>query len=166
MKGERLVVLAREGRFAKVRIGTSRGPTVKRWVNEREGKPVTAIYSLIVRRKKRDVLVFREGRQISRIRATVGAPSTPTPSGVFTITERFRFKPGDREFSTYGCCVLALDVTVFAPFGGQTWGSIAIHRNFGGDLGRAVSHGCIRIPMNRLRRLYGRLTPGSLVKIV
>ena len=75
--------------------------------------------ALVVRRKKRDVLVFRNGRRVSRIRATVGAPSTPTPQGVFTITRRYRFKPSDREFRTYGCCVLALDITVFAPFGGK-----------------------------------------------
>lgn len=165
-RGERVVVLAREGRFARVRVMTNRGSTVKRWVNESDGKLVRKKYSVVVRRKKRDVLVFRDGKQISRIRATVGAPSTPTPKGVFTITRRFRFKPGDREYGTYGCCVLALDVTVFAPFGGQTWGSIALHRNFGGDLGRAVSHGCIRIPLARVRWLHRNLPPGTLVKIV
>lgn len=165
-RNERVVVLARKGRFAKVRVATGYGPTYKRWVSESEGKVVKTSYSIVVRRKQRDVLVFRNGRRISRMQATVGAPSTPTPSGVYTITQKHRFKPGDREYGTYGCCVLSLDVTSFAPFGGQTWGAIALHRSFGGDLGRAVSHGCVRIPLARLRTLYRKLPTGTLVKIV
>jgi len=150
-RGERLVVLSRKGRFARVRVTTKRGPTVKRWVNEREGKLVRSSYSLVVRRSKRVILIFRNGHRISRFRATVGAPSTPTPKGVFTITSRY--------------CVLALDVTSFAPFGTQTWGWIALHRNFGGDLGRPVSHGCIRIPRDRVRWLHRHLPAGTLVKV-
>lgn len=165
-RGEHVVVLARKGRFAKVRVASNSGPTFKRWVNERDGKLVKTTWSLVVRRKKRDVLVFRGDRRISRYRATVGAPSTPTPEGVYAVTERIRLRPGDPRFAAYGCCVLALDITVYAPFGGQGWGNIALHRNFGGDLGRASSHGCIRIPLDRLRRLYSKLPTGTLVKIV
>lgn len=164
--GERLVVLRRKGRFARVRVSNGVGPTYKRWVNEREGKLVKTNWSMVIRRKQRDVLVFRHGVRVSRIRATVGKPSTPTPQGVFTIRKRVRMKPGDSKYGTYGCCALALDITVFAPFGGQEWGSIALHRSFGGDLGKAASHGCVRIPLSRLRSLYQRLPAGTLVKIV
>jgi len=165
-RGERLVVLRRKGRFARVRVSNGRGPTFRRWVNEREGKIVRTHWSLVVRRDKRDVLVFRRGRRVSRIRATVGAPSTPTPQGTFAIRSRVRMRPGDPMFGTYGCCALALDITSYAPFGTQEWGSIALHRSFGGDLGRAASHGCIRIPRARLRSLFRRLPAGTLVKIV
>lgn len=164
--GHSLVVLARHGSFARVRVSTGSGPTYLRWVNVREGRPIRSSYSLVVRRRMREVLVFRDGRQLERIPAAVGNPSTPTPRGIFVISTRVRLTAANGgEFQTYGCCVMALDVTVRAPFANQVWGTVALHRNFGGDLGGAVSHGCIRMPLGRVRWLYTHLLPGTLVKV-
>jgi len=164
--GDRLVVLARSGRFVRVRVTNGQGPTYRRWVVASDGVPVHTSYSLVVRRRMREVLVFRDGQQVRRIPACVGKGSTPTPSGIYTISRRVRLTAANGgEFQTYGCCVMALDITVRAPFANQTWGTVAMHRSFGGDLGAAVSHGCIRMPLDRVRWLYTHLPAGTLVRI-
>jgi hypothetical protein len=164
--GDRLVVLARHRSFVRVRVTTGSGPTYLRWVRARDGSPVRTSYSLVIRRRMHEVLVFRQGRRVERIPAGVGTSSTPTPRGLYTISRRIRLTAANGgEFQTYGCCVMALDITARAPFGNQVWGTVALHRNFGGDLGRAVSHGCVRLPLDRVRWLYTHLPAGTLVRI-
>lgn len=164
--GDRLVVLARQGSFVRVRVTTGLGPTYRRWVVARDGVPVRTAYSLVIRRSLREVLLYKDGQRLSRIPVAVGKGSTPTPRGIFTISRRVRLTSANGgEYQTYGCCVMALDITARAPFGNQVWGTVGLHRNFGGDLGGAVSHGCIRIPVDRLRWMWTHLPAGTLVKI-
>lgn len=165
--GDALVVLETKGSFVRVRVTRGDGPTYRRWVLARDGNPVHTAYSLVVRRKAHEVLLFKNGKRIQRIQAAVGKGSTPTPPGVFTISRKIHLSSvRGGEFTTYGCCVMALDISARAPFANQVWGTVALHRSFGGDLGRAVSHGCIRLPLDRVRWLYGHLPAGTLVRIV
>lgn len=165
--GDALVVLATQGSFVRVRVTRGDGPTYRRWVLARDGEPVHTAYSLVVRRRKHEVLLYKDGRRIQRIQAAVGKGSTPTPAGIFTISRKIRGSSlRASEQQTYGCCVMALDITARAPFADQVWGTVAMHRSFGGDVGHSVSHGCIRMPLDRVRWLYDHLPAGTLVRIV
>lgn len=88
----------------------------------------------------RSASVLRSGKVVRSFPVTVGAPGTDTPIGRFAITDTFRggLNPA------YGCCAVAL--TAHQPNIPSGWlgGSrIAIHGTYG-ELGAALSHGCVR----------------------
>lgn len=105
-------------------------------------------YRIEVFVRRRLVELLYRGRVIRTYRAVVGKAATPTPAGLFAVSERVR-QPDPEGF--LGPWVLLL--TAFSPtlvrFGGGP-GQIALHgragESFADPLGSARSHGCIRIP--------------------
>ena len=92
---------------------------------------------------------------------TVGSPSTPTPTGTFSVTDTFR---GSLNPS-YGCCALALSATQpNLPTGWAGGNRIAIHGT-DGPLGQAISSGCIRSSDDDLKALIGTVPLGTPVTI-
>jgi lipoprotein-anchoring transpeptidase ErfK/SrfK len=75
----------------------------------------------------------------------VGSPADPTPRGSFYVTDRVR---PDDPHGPYGTFALGLSAhsPTLTEFEGSD-GQVAIHgTNDPGSIGRAVSHGCIRVP--------------------
>jgi lipoprotein-anchoring transpeptidase ErfK/SrfK len=76
--------------------------------------------------------------------AAIGTPENPTPSGRFYVTDRV--KPGDPD-GAYGPLALGLSAhsDTLSEFGGGD-GQIGIHgTNDLASIGKATSHGCIRV---------------------
>ena len=136
---------------------------VEGWVRAEdvELRPVRA--SIVVDLSERTVTMRRDGKLVIRAVAAVGAPDTPTPTGRYYVNQRLvapdpagPFGPG------------AVGVSAFSPVL-QYWaqgGPIAIHgTNQPELLGRAVSHGCVRVRNDVLIRLYRLADEGTPVEI-
>ena len=86
--------------------------------------------------------VYRNGIRIARSSVSTGRPGHPTPTGVFTILE----KEVHHTSSIYKGAEMPYMERV-------TWGGIALHA---GDLpGYPDSHGCVRLPLEFSKLLFG-----------
>ena len=86
------------------------------------------------------------------VTVSVGSPANPTPTGTFFVTDRVR--PDDPN-GAYGAFALGLSAhsDTLSEFGSGD-GQVGIHgTNDRAGLGRAVSHGCIRVPDEMTARL-------------
>nr|WP_246345041.1 L,D-transpeptidase [Conexibacter arvalis] len=113
---------------------------------------------------RREIVVRRAGRVVSRFPVAIGSPSTPTPRGRFAVTDKLTT---GSDTSPYGCCILALS-------GRQTrtpqgWGGgdrLAIHgTSLPQTIGTEASLGCLRAPTGAIRRLVETVPLGTLVTI-
>lgn len=95
----------------------------------------------------RRVTVYRDGQRIRSLRAVVGAPATPTPTGLAAVYERNR-QPDAGAFLGPWALPLTIMSNVLEDYGGGP-GRVAIHGRAGASLqdplGSARSHGCVRI---------------------
>jgi hypothetical protein len=98
------------------------------------------------------VYVYRNGIRIARSSVSTGRPGHSTPTGVFTILE----KEVHHTSSIYKGAEMPYMERV-------TWGGIALHA---GDLpGYPDSHGCIRLPLEFSKLLFGVTMKGATVII-
>src|SRR5512132_3344644 len=96
--------------------------------------------------------VYRNGIRIARSSVSTGRPGHPTPTGVFTILE----KEVHHTSSIYKGAAMPYMERV-------TWGGIALHA---GDLpGYPDSHGCVRLPLEFSKLLFGVTMKGATVII-
>src|SRR5437867_3230009 len=96
--------------------------------------------------------VYRNGIRIARSSVSTGRPGHSTPTGVFTILE----KEVHHTSSIYKGAEMPYMERV-------TWGGIALHA---GDLpGYRDSHGCVRLPLELSKLLYGGTMKGATVII-
>lgn len=133
------------------------------WVRARDVTLDAVRTRIAVDVSERRISFFRDGRLVLRATAGTGTSGTPTPVGSYYVNQRFRtldpwgpFGPG------------AIGVSAFSPVL-TDWpqgGPIAIHgTNDPSTVGRAASHGCIRIHNGLLRRLLWATETGSPVVI-
>jgi lipoprotein-anchoring transpeptidase ErfK/SrfK len=119
---------------------------------------------IVVDLSARRLTLYRNGRPIVQAVAGVGAPATPTPTGRFYVDQRLipsdpsgPWGPGAIGISAHS------DVLQYSWIQGAP---IAIHgTNEPDSVGRAVSHGCIRLDNTMLRRLFWRTPAGTPVII-
>lgn len=96
--------------------------------------------------------VYRNGVQIARSTVSTGREGKETPTGVFTILQR----KVDHESNIYKGAKMPYMQRL-------TWTGIAMHA---GDLpGYPASGGCIRLPYEFSKKVYGVLSNGSTVAI-
>src|SRR5438105_5141097 len=96
--------------------------------------------------------IYRNGIRIARSSVSTGRPGHPTPTGVFTILE----KEVHHTSSIYKGAEMPYMERV-------TWGGIALHA---GDLpGYPDSHGCVRLPLEFSKLLFGVTMKGATVVI-
>jgi hypothetical protein len=117
---------------------------------------------------QRLVRVFRDGMLVRRMHAVVGAPRTPTPTGLFAVYEPVEQPGGGTRF--VGSWVLHLTAfsNVLENYGGGP-GRVAIHGRGGASLadplGTARSHGCVRLANTDVDWLARTVVPGTPVRI-
>jgi lipoprotein-anchoring transpeptidase ErfK/SrfK len=111
----------------------------------------------------RRLTLFRDGRAVRRVNVGIGSAATPTPTGRFYVDQRLipRSKAGP-----WGPA--ALGVSAFSPTL-HAWaqgGPVAIHgTNDPGSIGRAASHGCLRVRNALMLKLYAATPAGTPVLI-
>jgi len=134
------------------------------WIVQSATRKLTTGWRILVDLTARRVSVYRDGRTVRTFQAVVGKPSTPTPTGQFFVEETVQMEPGQAG----GPFALALSArsNVLQEFEGGP-GQIGIHgrEGLGGTLGRAESHGCIRLATASIDWLAARIGPGTPVTI-
>lgn len=119
--------------------------------------------TLRVNRRTLRATLYRDGRRIWSSRIGVGERGTPTPAGRFWIRERLRNLGGSGVYGPWAFGTAAYSVLSDWPGGGV----IGIHGTNRPELlpGR-VSHGCIRVPNDKIRRLAKLMPIGTPVQIL
>jgi len=154
-----------EARWYRVRLSGKPGVTGAREGYVRAGAVALGeVHTrVLVDLSRRRLTLYEDGVPVLHARAAVGAPATPTPRGHFIVRERIRITdPG----GAYGAAAIALSAfsekLIYWPQGGP----VAIHgTNDPGSLGRAVSHGCVRLGADDLKRLFERVQVGTPVEV-
>ncbi|WP_067814665.1 L,D-transpeptidase [Actinomadura kijaniata] len=133
------------------------------WISERSGGLRTARspYEVRIDLSDRRLSLLRSGRPAGNWKVAVGAPATPTPTGrtfLLAVLEPAKKTPSPLVLPL-GAHSATLD-----SFGGGP-GTVAFHGWPDTSVfGRAVSHGCVRVPKEALREL-SRIPLGTLVLI-
>jgi lipoprotein-anchoring transpeptidase ErfK/SrfK len=155
----RLAAVGESGDWLAV-ISASLDNHVRGFVHRSRVRLVHDPFSVEVDRSARKLTVWRLGVRLRRVAVGIGAPSTPTPLGRFSITDKLsNFWP-----AVYGCCVLALSGhQTHLPPGWSGGDRLAIHS--GSGIGSPVSAGCLRATPRDTRYLMARLPLGTQVII-
>ena len=155
--------------WVKVRL-PSRPNDATGWLDTDTIQLRPTAWRIVVTRSARRVDVLRDGKVVRRFPVVVGAPSTPTPAGLFSITQTWRGNPE----TFLGSWVLSLSAhsDVLMRYDGGD-GRAALHGRGGASfldpLGTAASHGCVRLSnetISWLVRTIGQTRlPGTPVRI-
>ncbi|MGZ4371069.1 MAG: L,D-transpeptidase [Gaiellaceae bacterium] len=134
------------------------------WVAATAVRTYPVASNIVVRLSTRSLVVYRSGRPVFHARVAVGAPQTPTPVGRYFVDERFLLSDPNGPFG-----VAALGISAHSDVL-KTWvqgGPIALHgTDDPASLGSAVSHGCIRLANDEMRRLFALAPAGTPVSIL
>ena len=150
-----LGVAARRGRWVGL-ISTALPNGRLGWTQARALRFATARYAIRVDLSARTLVLEHGGLVVRRIAVGIGASTTPTPPGRYTVTDEL---PGNR---VYGCCILALSGhQPHPPPGWEGEARLAIH---GGALA-AVSAGCLHASDANLRFLMAHVPLGTPVTV-
>jgi len=119
---------------------------------------------VLVDLSRRRLTLYEDGAPLLRVPVAVGAPSTPTPRGRFIVRERIRITDSG---GAYGAAAIALSAfsekLIYWPQGGP----VAIHgTNDPGSIGKAASHGCLRLGADDLKRVFEKVQVGTPVEII
>jgi hypothetical protein len=160
-----LSVVKRSGRW--LRVATADLPSGRDgWIDAgAPGLTLTSTrVSIVISLGTRTVELRRDDHLLRRFRVGIGAPSSPTPTGDFAVTDKLR---GAAYSPVYGCCILALSARQTHLPAGWTGGDrIAIHgTNAPATIGRALSTGCVHATDGDLRYLMARVPLGTPVTI-
>jgi L,D-transpeptidase catalytic domain len=134
------------------------------WVPEESLSALRVVRTeLRINRKTLRATLYKKGRKIWSSRVGVGKPSTPTPSGHFYIRERLRNLGGAGVYGPWAFGTSAYSRLSEWPGGGV----VGIHGTNEPQLipGRP-SHGCIRMPNDKVRRLAKLMPVGTPVRIL
>lgn len=111
------------------------------------------VYSITINTSTRTLHLFLDGKWIKSFPVAVGKSSTPTPKGTFKIKNK-AVDPG----GPFGVRWMGLT----AP-----GGSYGIHgTNNPASIGKAVSHGCVRMYNKDIMEIFPLIPVGTTVKIV
>ncbi len=94
---------------------------------------------------------FREGELVKKYNIAIGTRDNPSPIGIFKIVEKGKWGKG------FGGRWMGMNVP---------WGVYGIHGTTKpGSIGRAASHGCIRMRNGDVAELYDMVRHGTVVEI-
>jgi lipoprotein-anchoring transpeptidase ErfK/SrfK len=141
-----------------IRPNESRG-----WVPEGKLAFYTTAAKITIDLSERKLRVYRRGALVGTYRVAVGKPGLETPTGFFFVNQKLRPpQPG----GPYG--VLAIGISAFQPKlpYWEQGGPVAIHgTNEDALIGKAVSHGCVRMHDKDVLKVNRSVPAGSPVVI-
>ncbi len=110
-------------------------------------------YTIVINRSLHRLTLFKDNIAYKNYTVAVGKPSTPTPTGTFSIINR-AINPG----GPFGARWLGLNIPN---------GDYGIHgTNNPASIGKNVSNGCIRMYNDQVIELSNLVSIGTVVKIV
>ncbi|HEX8710599.1 MAG TPA: L,D-transpeptidase [Terracidiphilus sp.] len=120
--------------------------------------------TIVVSLADRKLALLENGKVVRIYRVAVGKPSTPSLTGEYTIANRV-------ENPTYYHHGKIIQPGPGNPVGNR-WMGLNVHgygihgTNAPGSIGRAVSHGCIRMGKGDIEDLFSRVRVGDTVELV
>lgn len=133
------------------------------WIHDTDVTRALIPYEIKVDRAAHKLAVLNLGQVVLEAPVAVGAPATPTPTGIFYVTDPV---PGDG--GSYGPWALGLSgySEALESFGGGP-PQIALHgTNHPELIGGDVSNGCVRVPNDMITQVYETVPLGTPVSIV
>ena len=149
--------------WVRVRIpGRPNGRTG--WVDRDALGPLIAVTTMLrVDRQALRAALYKGGRRIWSSRVGVGKPGTPTPAGRFWIRSRLKGLGSGTAYGPWAFGTAAYSALSDWPGGGV----VGIHgTNQPGLIPGRPSHGCVRVPNEKIRVLARLMPVGTPVRIV
>ena len=159
------VVLVHSRRPGWVRVYLPTRPNGRNgWVRERAVRVLRDPYRLVVHLRGHRLDLWKKQRLVLRAQTVVGASDTPTPLGMYYVVELLRPPDPHGSYGPYSFGISAHS-NVLKQFAGGD-GRVGIHgTNAPWLLGESVSHGCVRVRNDTIRRLARVLPLGTPVLI-
>ena len=107
---------------------------------------------IVISIKKQQLTLYAGGVPVAHSRVSTGVPGHPTPQGVFSVLEKQIY----HESNIYSAAPMPYMQRI-------TWSGVAMHQ--GVVPNHPASHGCIRLPADFARRLWGITRVGARVII-
>jgi lipoprotein-anchoring transpeptidase ErfK/SrfK len=134
------------------------------WVRRRAVRIYTNRYRLIIRLRTHRLQLWRGRHVVATYPVAVGTPSTPTPRGIFYVVELLQPHSPDGSYGPFSFG-LSAHSSVLKYFAGGD-GRVGLHgTNEPSLIGSSVSHGCVRLRNEPIRRLARVLPLGTPVYI-
>jgi hypothetical protein len=130
------------------------------WLPQSAASLSRVAWQLKISLTARRLTVLHAGKVTREFTAAIGRPDAPTPTGRFAVTDRLLT---GNPAGPYGCCILALSAHSPHTIQGWTGGDrIAVHSTPDtSTIGKAVSHGCVRVTLAEGRWLLAHIPLGT-----
>jgi lipoprotein-anchoring transpeptidase ErfK/SrfK len=158
-----LMVTADQGDWLEVLLPTRPNGSTG-WVRRADVEVRQVDYEIRIDLQARTLTLLEGGAGVVTTPVAIGSGEAPTPTGTFSITDKLVTNDGT---SAYGPYALGLSghSEVLTEFAGGD-GQVGIHgTNDPSSIGKAVSHGCIRVPNDVITQLNELLPLGTPVTI-
>ncbi|HSJ27578.1 MAG TPA: L,D-transpeptidase [Acidimicrobiia bacterium] len=134
------------------------------WVRASDVEQFAVLRHAVVDLKARTLQVLEDEEVVFETAVGVGSPSSPTPTGMFFVTDAVRITNPNGPWGPYAFGLSARSDTVTEFNGGD--GIIGIHgTNRPNSIGEAQSLGCVRLPNEVMLEVARLLAVGSPVLI-
>jgi lipoprotein-anchoring transpeptidase ErfK/SrfK len=159
------VVLVRAQRSGWVRVYLPTRPNGgSGWVRDEAVRLLRDPYRVVVYLRRHRLELWKGRRRVVRAPTVVGARGTPTPLGLYYVVELLRPPDPAGSYGPYSFGISAHSNVLKRFAGGD--GRVGIHgTNAPWLLGNSVSHGCVRVRNDTIRRLARVLPLGTPVLI-
>jgi len=118
---------------------------------------------IVVSINERKLVLFEGDRALRIYEVAVGKPSTPTPQGKFAIINRV---PNPTYFARTGAVAPGANNPLGSRWMGLSAQGYGIHgTNAPSSIGKAASHGCVRMRKQDLEELFEMVTVGTTVEL-
>lgn len=132
------------------------------WVSATDVTVAQVAYRVEVSTAAHQLRLYHFGKLVNTYSAATGTGGTPTPHGLFFITELLA--PTNAGYGPYAYGLSAFS-NVLTSFGGGP-GQIGIHgTDNAASIGRSASHGCVRLSNTDITALAKQLPLGTSVNI-
>ena len=158
-----MLVSERRGDWIKVHVPV-RPNSVEGWVRRADVELSTVRHRIEVRLGERVLRLYEGDRELLSTPVVVGAPHTPTPTGVFYVTDEV---PQPNPNGAYGPIALATDgYSEAMDYFSTGVPVIALHGTRRPELvGQAVANGCVRVPNDAIQAIANAIPLGTPVLI-
>jgi lipoprotein-anchoring transpeptidase ErfK/SrfK len=157
-----VLALARRAGWLQVALPTRPNGTTG-WVAAGDVRLEPVTRRILIDLRTRTLRVLAGKVVLAQSPVAVGTRANPTPRGTFYVTDRVH---PDDPHGRYGSFALGLSAhsPTLTEFDGSD-GQVAIHgTNDPASIGRAVSHGCIRVP-DKVAAVLSRIPLGTPVTV-
>jgi L,D-transpeptidase catalytic domain len=157
------LVLEEKGEFLEVLL-PERPNGSTGWVRGADVAVEQVDHEIIIDLAARTLRWSERGSVVLDTQIAVGSQQYPTPTGRFFVTDLLDTGEGSGSYGPYAMG-LSAHSDVLTEFGGGD-GQVGIHgTNDPSSIGRAVSHGCVRVPNDVITRLATTVRIGTVVTI-